>query len=140
MDKRMTTTPPPLKNTKTKHTKMKIETALQLHQIYSASLVLEKLNAAFELDKNTHNSAGGNSFFVSDEGDVSFSEARRLAYEGKFVALQIDHYFYRNEDKTNNRSAYAIFSQLETDQEGTGDGDGFNILSERVNFNRLDLR
>ena len=117
-----------------------MKTALQLHQIYTAHLVLEKLNAAFEFDKNNHHSAGGNAFFVSDDGDVSFSEARSLAYEGKFVALQVDHYFYRNEDKTNNHSAYAIYSQLETDQEGTGDGDGYNILSERVNFNRLDLR
>ena len=123
--------------------KTKINTALSLTQIYPATLLMAEINAAFGRDEK-NSEAGGWCYFCDPEGNVSDTTARQLAYEGKPVHLQIDaNYWYQSSEGgrkgavgiEDNKEAWAILKQLALEEEGTGDADGYGIVSYRVNLN-----
>ena len=124
--------------------KTEINTALALTQIYPASLLMGKLNEAFGKDESNSEAGGWAYFCDPEEGSVSYERARMLAYEGNPVHLQIDaNYWYQSSKGgrrgsvgiEDNKEAWAILKHLSLEQEGTGDADGYGIVTYRVNLN-----
>ena len=124
--------------------KTAINTALSLSQIYPATLIMGKVNEAFGIDEKNCEAGGWAYFCDPEEGNVSDQVARQLAYEGKPVYLQIDaNYWYQSSEGgrrgavgiEDNKEAWAILKQLALEQEGTGDADGYGIVTYRVNMN-----
>ena len=121
------------------------DTALSIHQIYPASLVMAELNAAFGRDEKNQEAGGWCYFCDPEEGNVSESEARKLAYKGKPVFLHVDaNFWYQSSEGgrsgsvgiEDNKDAWNILKNLSLEQEGTGDSDGYGIVIFRVNLNK----
>ena len=119
--------------------------ALALHQIYPASLVMGELNSAFERDEKNQEAGGWCFFCDPEEGNVSDKEARKLAYEGKSVFLQIAvNYWYQSTAGgragsvgiEDNKEAWEILKKLSLSEEGTGSADGYGIISYSLNLNK----
>jgi hypothetical protein len=124
--------------------KTEIKTALDLTQIYPATLLMGEINAAFGRDEKNAEAGGWCYFCDPEEGNVSEAVARRLAYEGKPVFLQVDaNYWYQSSKGgrrgavgiEDNKEAWAILKQLRLVEEGTGDSDGYGIVIYQVNLN-----
>ena len=121
-------------------------TELYLNQIYPATLLMGEINAAFERDEKNAEAGGWSYFCDPEEGNVSEQTARRLAYEGKPVYLQIDANYWHHSSEggrrgkvgiEDNKEAWSILRQLSLEEESTGDADGYGIVVYRVNFNKL---
>ena len=119
------------------------DTSLVLTQIFTASLVMAELNAAFGRDEKNQEAGGWCYFSDPQEGNVTESDARKLAYEGLPVHLQVDaNYWYHSSTGgrrgsvgiEDNKEAWAILNQLALVQEGTGDADGYGIATYRINL------
>lgn len=117
-------------------------TPLTLTTLPSALKLEAKLNTLLDRDQKEHHTAGGYAYLTGpDGGPLSGTEAEALIREGEevFLHVQVNHWHHGRNGRRGDScfedhvSTFSFFKNLKAEQEGTGSGDGYEIVTYRVN-------